>query len=205
MARDWYINGVSMVWVRGRSNHSVIGAAPTQLCLAKDPVTVSLDLKQKGIHLDAWGNEDGPPAEIQTKLAGATISLNPIHFDPAVLEALVSESMGGSTTFGQLVGAGSTMGNNNVRFGTDNHYVSVYIGSPIVARPWRFFFGRMTSPSWPLGTEKSVVTITFEIIPYTPDPWGGSSGEGTTAGTGAANYALWDRNAGPTYAAETLT
>lgn len=186
MARDFYINGETMVYVKGRSD-SGIGTLQ-ELGLSTGPVTVSFDFRHRDINVNAWGDEI--PPEVQWMLAGANVSMNLVHYDPSILDICVMESMAGAPAIGQMRRAGARMGNNGVRFAAGgllgNHFIGLNLASPVAGKPWRFYFSYLTqSPiQYPLGTEKSVVTLNWRAIPYTTDPWGG--------GTGAQGTPLWD-------------
>jgi len=186
MSRDLFVNGETMVYVKGRAD-SGIGAIQ-QLGLAEGPIKVSLDFKHKDVNLDAWGGE--VPAEVQFMLASASVSMSLIHFDRSILDVCLMESMAGAPAIGQLRRAGSRMGNNLPRFAgggeLGNHYIGLNLSSPIGNKPWRFFYSYMTGPpiDFPLGTEKSVVGVNWRVIPYIQDPWNG--------GLGADGAILWD-------------
>ena len=82
MARDFFINGESMVSVKSRSDSSI--PTLTQLGLAESPIVVSEDYEQRAMIVDAWGMAS---PDVQQMLGGATISMTLIHFDGAVLKA----------------------------------------------------------------------------------------------------------------------
>ncbi len=194
-----------MVAVKGRSDSAI--PSITQLGLSTDPVRVTLDYEHRLMKVDAWG-EAAP--DVQQMLGGATITMNLIHFDFAVMRECWRLSMGAPTTEGMFGRAGQRMGNNLPRFapaGTldnngvaqpGNNLVGLNIFAPAggVALPWRFWYCYLQSPpfTFPLGAEKSTVTLNWRAILYTTDPWGGSTAQpSTVAGTGAQNAILWDR------------
>lgn len=182
MARDFFINGESMVSVKGAAGTSINPLI--QLGLSDGPIRVSLDFRHRDIQVDAWGNEI--PPEVQFMLAAATITMTLVHFDRDVLDVCVQESFGGAAAPGFLTRAGSRLGNNAARFAATNHYIGLNILSPVAAKPWRFYFTYLTGTpvEFPLGTEKSLVQLTWRAIPYTQDPWNG--------GLGALGSPLWD-------------
>lgn len=193
MSRDFYINGESLVQVKGRTDCDI--ASLSQLGLSADPITVSPVFKHEDINVDAWGQA---PADVQWMLAEVMISMNLIHFDPAVLAVCMRLSMGGGgTQYGQMGRAGQRLGNNLPRFAPSqvnpatgnlagNNYIGLNITSPVEALPYRFIFSYLANPpmTLPLGAKKSIVQVNFRAIPYTQDPYGG--------GTGAFGYQLWD-------------
>lgn len=187
MSRDFYINGESLIRVRSRSD-SAIGTIQ-ELGLTEGPIRISPTYRHKDINVDAWGGEI--PAEVQFMLAECTISLSLIHFDVSILATCQALSKGFLPTAnpltqdGTFARAGQRLGNNTARFLPGNNYIGLNITSPVSAYPWRFLNTYITNPlDWPLGTEKSVLTVNFRCIPYTQDPYGG--------GTGAYGYILWD-------------
>lgn len=182
MARDFYINGPALVQVKGNVNTAI--AQLSQLGLSDGPIPVSPKLYHKDINVDAWGET---PADVQWMLGELNLRFTLIHVDLAVLEACVQEAMGGAAALGQFAKAGTRMGGNNARFAAGNHYVGLNITSPDGARPWRFYYAYLADNpfDWPLGTEKSVISVNWRVVGYVQDPWGG--------GQGAQNYTLWDR------------
>ena len=182
MARDYFINGESLVSFKGNSASSI--GSLTQLGLSTDPIRVTLELHHKDIIVDAWGPE--VPADVQQFLAAVTVNINFIHIDRTVLDYCLQESMGGTTAVGTLARAGLRLGGGVSRFAVGNHYIGLNISSPVAAKPWRFYFAYLTGTpvDVPLGTEKSVISTTWRVIPYTTDPYGG--------GTGSLGTLLWD-------------
>lgn len=183
MGRDFQINGETMVFVKG-SSASGIGTLQ-ELGLATDPIQVSYDFRHRDMNVDAWSGPDMPP-EVQCMLAGVNVSMNLIHWDDDILDVCLRESLGGASAIGRLKRAGARMGNNSPRFAAANHYIGLNLSSPVLGKPLRFFFSYLTGPpkTIPLGTEKSVTSLNWRVIPYTVDPYG--------AGFGAEDYQLWD-------------
>ena len=181
MPRDFFINGESLVLVKGRSNGPL--ASLQQLGLAQQTIQVSWQTQYDDFTLDAWGNV---PAEVQVRLGIVSISMALIHFDPDVLEACVRESQGGAA-LGCVTSASQRLGNNSARFSATNYFIGLNIVSPVAGRPYRFLYTHMSSSpvSWPLGTQKSIVQLQWRAIPYTTDPYGG--------GLGATAAQIWDR------------
>lgn len=186
MGRDIYINGETMVNVKGNSG-SAIGSL-TQLGLT-DPqgiVTITLNYNHDDILVDAFG--PNVPMDEQVFLSDAEITMTLVHFDEAVLEECLRLSLA-APVFGQLSRAGTRMGANNARFAVGNSYIGLNIASPVAAKPWRFLTAYLTGPpvSWPLGTKRSLVSLKWRAVPYVQDPWGG--------GTGSQGVVLFDRTA----------
>jgi hypothetical protein len=192
MARDFYINGETMVFVKAKAD-SPFGGNMTQLGLAEDPIKVTPKFIHKDINVDAWGEA---PAEVQFMLAELSISMNLIHFDRSIIDACMQLSMGGAPAIGQLTRAGARLGNNAARFaaggpGVGNFYIGLNLTSPIGAKPWRFYYTYLTGQpaEFPLGVDRSVIRMNWRCIPYTQDPWGSPT---ATTTTGAQGYQLWD-------------
>lgn len=182
MARDFFINGPCLVRVKGNVNSGF--SSLTELGLSEGDVTVTPNTRHRDINVNAWGPEI--PADLQFFLADLHVSMVLVHFDRTVLDLVYNESVGGPSAIGQMGRAGQRMGANSLRFAPNNHYIGLNLTSPDGGVPWRFFFAYMTGPpfSMPLGTERSLVPVSFRVIPYTLDPYNN--------GLGATNYPLWD-------------
>lgn len=186
MSRDFYINGEALVLVKGMTGTGI--ATLSELGLAEDRIQVSPRFYHEDIKVNAWG--DVPP-DVQWKNAEVFVTMSLVHFDPAILDICVRESMAGADSTG-TGGAGLTqraglrMGGGVARFATGNHYIGLNIRAPQNGRNWRFRFAYLTNNpiSYPLGVERSVVPLTWRAIPYTQDPWG--------AGVGSQSANLWD-------------
>lgn len=183
MARSFFVNGETLVQVKGRVDSPI--ASITQLGLADAPIRITLDYRHKDAQVDAWGGE--VPPDTQFMLAEARISMTLIHFDFAVLQTCLQLSMAGAPAEGQMARAGQFMGNGQAQFAAavqptgllaGNNYISLNLSSPVQGIPWRFFFSYLSSPpmEFPLGTEKSVVALNWRAIPYTIDPYNGGLG-----------------------------
>lgn len=194
MARDYFINGETLVRVKGRSDCAI--AALSELGLSEGPIKVSLDIKDDDIILDAHGDI---PGDVQINCAACTVSIPLIHLDRTILDECVRLGMGAPPTVGQTARAGQRLGNNLGRFAPSpnpnasptgnncgNNYIGLNLTSPVGNKPWRFFFAYMmgTPMDFPLGAEKSVVMTTWRAINYMQDPYNG--------GVGAYGASLWD-------------
>ena len=92
MPRDFYINGETMVYVKGRADSLLLGTRQ-ELGLSDGMIRVIPDFRHHELNVDAWGEA---PVDVQFMLATVTISMTLIHFDEAVLDDCVQESMGGA-------------------------------------------------------------------------------------------------------------
>ncbi len=178
MARQFYINGETMVLVKGRAN-SAIGTL-SQLGLTQDPIQVMVEYRNLQIDVNAYGQV---APEMQAMGMMARVTMNLVHFDPDVLEACVQEAVGGAPSWGTLAHAGQLYGNGLARFaagdnGGGNHYIGLNIQSAIGALPWRFYYAYLANNplQWPLGAERSVVPLTWLAVPYSVDPWNNGNG-----------------------------
>ncbi len=188
MPRLYYINGETMVKVKGRTDSSI--AALSDLGLAEDSITFSINNERDDIRVDAYGNA---PPESQAMGAWAEVQMTLVHFDPDVLVACIRESWGSSPGEGMLGHAGSLMGNGLARFGPGGalgwHFVGLNLISAVGASPWRFLNAYLAdSPiTWPLGTKRSLVQLRWKAVPYSIDPWNN--------GNGSFGVPIYDRTA----------
>ncbi|MDE2098089.1 MAG: hypothetical protein KGL39_12620 [Patescibacteria group bacterium] len=197
MARDYFVNGESLVYVKS-ANFG--GGALTQLGLSEGPIRIRPNFRHRAIKVDAWG--PGSPAEIQTMLFDVNIQMTLVHFDRSVLDSCLTESLGGGTLLGgdnvwRLNRAGVRLGNAAASQTTNNHFIGLYITGPTSSpsKPWHFWFSYLTGPpmDFPLGTERSAVGLNWRAIPY---PTTGTAGDPAGAITsnvpgGATNQVVW--------------
>lgn len=162
MARDYFINGESLVKV---SNQAIGGVQ--ELGLTDSPIQLSFQPHHMDIRVDAMGGQ--VPPDIQFMSMEARISMSLIHFDLSVLNACISASNAGGG-LGTMPRAGSLMGGGVALGAAGNNYITVGITSPVAANPFKFYACYLTDYPWPLGTEKSVVHITWRAIAYAVDP-----------------------------------
>ncbi len=188
MSRDWFINGESMVSVKGNVN--TLMPLLTQLGLSDGPIRITPNVRHRDLNLDAYGS-DVPP-DTQMFLADAIVSMTLVHYDAAILSACIIESFAGAGVplgvgiEGLLPRAGQRMGGGFPRFAAGNHYIGLNILSPVAGVPYRFLYAYLTGPPVviPLGTEKSLVQVNWRVLPYAQDPWNN--------GLGAQGQPLYD-------------
>ncbi len=182
MARDIFENGVVMVSVKGRADSNI--PILTQLGLADTPIRMDFDLRHMDIQVDAYGREI--PFDVQAKLGAVFVSMNLVHVEHGVLREVVRLNMGNTIIEGVMPRAGQRLGGGFPRFAPGWNYVSLNLTSPVAGLPWRFYNAYLTQRplQWSIGTERSLIPVTFRCIPYTPDPW--------NAGFGSAGVVLWD-------------
>lgn len=195
MARAFFINGESLVLVKGASDTGI--ASLSQLGLAADPVRITPVFRHRDINVDAWGES---PADVQWMLAEVQVTMTLIHFDRSVLDVCLALSMGGGqTTVGQVARAGRLLGNNTPLLLPGNKYIVLQITSPVGGVPWQFNASYLTNPpmEFPLGVEKSMVPLNWRVIPYpgpsTSIPLGSDPGGVFSISDirGATNNQLW--------------
>lgn len=164
MARDFCVNGETLVKLKGSSSQSAI-ASVCELGLTSDDVRII----PRWIHEDMHVNDFGPdvPPDVLCMLADVTIRMTMIHYDNAILSACIAETMGGGTE-GTLRGAGTPMGGYNRLYTEYCHYISLNLMSPQLNRPWLFYACYLASPplEYPIGTTVSAVPLTWRAIPY---------------------------------------
>lgn len=184
MPRDFFIEGPVLVKVKGGEHLSGGPIADlSELGLTSDHIQVSPVLYHHNVRPDDFG--PNVPAEKLWMLAAAQIQMNLVHYDDFVLDTIEAESMAGgfydpgipgistaNAIPGTLPPAGVPMGNNLPLFASGNHYISLNLVGSIVGtqagKTIRFPTSMLTEQPiiLPLGTEKSVVRLTFTAIPY---------------------------------------
>ena len=176
MARDFYINGETLVKVKTRTvasgnedvEESLIGSNLFELGLTDGLIRITPTFKRKDIYVDDYG--PGVPAETMTLMAEASVEMTLIQFDQDILDLVIGESTGGSLAGSFQQGAGVLMGNDAELFDEDCYYVSLNLLSPVESKPWRFPTCYLADRPFmfPLGTEKSAVQLTWRAVPYRP-------------------------------------
>lgn len=188
MGRNYYVNGETMMKVKGRSDSSI--GSLSDLGLNADSVVVQVMNMRLDIIVDAYGKA---PPETQFMGAFAECTHTLVHFDRSVLNTCIQEGWGSSPALGQLGHAGSLMGNGLARFAAGgvngNHFIGLNIISALGADPWRFLHAVLAeSPvTFPLGTERSLVGLRWKSVPYSIDPWNN--------GNGSYSVPIWDHTA----------
>jgi hypothetical protein len=196
--RDFQIPGESLVFVKGNVVSYISGMLA--LGLATDQITVSPEFKHTDLVVNACG--EGVP-DVQWMLSAVNISMNLIHFDQTVLQECIRLSMGGqgaiaalnAGTDGTMARAGQRLGGGFARFASGNMLIGLNIVSPVQANPYRFHYCYLagTPVVLPLGVDAQVAQCNWRCIPYCVDPFGSlNATDGTTSGTGALGYKLWD-------------
>ena len=194
MPRDFQIQGESMVFVKGHVA-SYISGTIRQLGLATDQIQVSPHGDYNDLIVNAWGKG---VVDTQFMLGYADITMNLIHFDITVLQECMRLSWGAPTMTddGQFPHAGQRLGGGLARFANGNNYIGLNIMTAAqLANSYRFHYCHLTEAPvvLPLGNEAQIAQLHWRAVPYTQDPFGVlNATDGTTSGTGALGYLLWD-------------
>lgn len=206
MARDYYIYGPTIVRAWG-GEHLLSGNLlydVTDLGLSSDPIRIVPNFRHTDVSVDDYGGEI--PADVMTKMADATVSMNLVHFDRSAVDVCMKESTGGtpSSVAGTLAPAGTMLGRFLPLHASGNHLISLYVQATNPSRTWRFPSCYLTGPTaeWPLGTRASAVSLRWRAIPYQIPLLSGEMFPLTQA-VGIPNYSgeivssgavLWDYN-----------
>lgn len=152
MAQQFFTNGNTLVTVDG----SALG-------LTESPISISINVHHLDVMIQTFGGSQGVPGDVQQMLADATITMALVYFDPTVLDAALTKSIGGSN--GTMPVAGQLMGVNS-------KFCNLSLSSPIGGKPWSFPSAYMTGTpiTFPIGNERSVTVATWRAIPFKSDP-----------------------------------
>jgi hypothetical protein len=185
MARDFVISGECLIRVKGSSSSAI--ASVSDLGLAEKEVRIIPRFIHTDVNIDDFGPEI--PAEVLANLAEVMIRFTLVHFDQSVLEACISESLGGASTFGTLPGAGIPLGRGAAPFSANCHYISLNLLSQVLNKPWRFLTTYMprNPVEYPIGTERTKADVIFRAIPY-------QAYNSLNQELVSKNAVLWDRN-----------
>lgn len=203
MSRDIIINGETLVKVKGNNNAILGGPFGTISTLQElgltDPqgeVRIAPRFVHRDIFTDDYGTEI--PAEVLWFLADVNITMTLVQFDLKVLDACISEAMGGGggtginvgnfpdgtpAFAGALASAGLPMGGGLPVTIAGCHYVSLNILSAELGYPYRFPSSYLADRPEvrKLGTKRSMVELNWRAIPY------GGFGVYSRTGTAARN------------------
>ncbi len=177
MARQYFINGETMITVKGNATSQI--ATVQQLGLSQDAIEVTEYYMQDDIGVDAYGNTPHPnPPDMQIFGSYATFTTNLVHYDPVILQECIRLSFGNAPVEGQQSRAGSLYGGNVALYAPGNCYISVGTSSPVGNIPWTFLSCHMAQQPfiYPLGTKRSIVRVQWRAIAYSVDPWNGGTG-----------------------------
>lgn len=201
--RQYVINGECMTWVRGRGslldlNDDSGPAIPAnmkfvELGLTSDQVNISILMNHQDVLVDDFGPK--VPAEVLVQQAEARIKFTLIHYDPVILQACLSESLGGSYDNlvnpnrevnmprpERLFSAGMPLGGGQPVLYPRCHYIQLLLTSPVLGAPWLFPSTYvMEEVKIPTGTSTTIASMTWRSIPYKSqytfsDPLNASSG-----------------------------
>lgn len=149
MATQYYTHGpcVPQVSTGANSAYEVLG-------VARRGATVGVTYHRKEIKSDAGGDA---PVEIQAMGSEASISMELVHIDTAVLDKIRYRSEGHTT-----VGQGGVPG---VLLGTGSHLFGLTLPSS-TGTPWTFAKCLLEQDEGTYGTENSEPRLRFKAIRY---------------------------------------
>lgn len=176
MGRDFQVDYEVMVRVKGSVQSYIF--EPMDLGLCSEGISITPAWKHKDINVDDFGPD--VPAEILCMMAEVSISIPLIHYDPDVLNACLSESLGGfQTTTGEndnilipapgiMMPAGTPLGGGVELYGSGNHYISLSLCSAISGGSFHFPAAFMTKApmTLKLGQKTRIAMTTWRAIPY---------------------------------------
>ena len=209
--RDFYINGESLVVVKGNGALGQSGAmaiafpnnflpdpsgnfaATWELGLSSEQVVISPRFVHKDIPVDGFGTTI--PPEVLWEIVDCRISMTLIHFDRYVLDSCLAESANGEV--GAVVNAGEPMGHGVSLMSSGNHYISLNIMSEVLDIPWHFPSAFLTEQPirLPLGPGASAVLLNWRAIPYKSPVGFALSSSGSVPSPidlGSSGTIIWD-------------
>lgn len=177
MARGFVINGETLVAVAGNLV-PLAGPIFVELGLAQDAVRVVPRFYHEDLYVDDFGPR--VPAEVMHMLVDINVYMTLVHYDNAVLNACVRESMAGSIDNP----AGVPMGRGQPLYGPGNHYMTLVLFSPVLGQPWVLNTCYLTGQPLeiPLGTSRTLASLAWRAIPYAVPTRPPGSTSTTTAG-----------------------
>lgn len=178
MPREYVIYGEVMVWAGGSFFDEGLGGAElnstggriVELGLASDSIKITPRFVHKGIHTDDFGGVI--PVDVQWMMADCLVEMTLIHYDVDVLDTCIRQTMGGvdnGISPGLCGAAGTPLGAGGAVGSSRTNLVFVYLQpTPTNEQAhWRFpscFL--MDKMEYPIGTEKSLVKLTWCAIPH---------------------------------------
>lgn len=183
MPRNFYINGPTLVQVKGKTGSSI--ATIQELATCESPIRISLQVFNLDIRADAFG--DIPP-EVQFMGAIVTVSMSLVNFDKAILNECLRLGMGGAATVGYLPQTGTRMGGPGVRFDSNYNFIGLNLTSPAEGTPYRFLNSQLFGSPFehPLGAERSITALNWRCIAWNP------GGDPYNSGQGFGGLPIWD-------------
>ncbi len=187
--RDYHIPGPSIIKVKGStSNLGLTGLSiPGQeASTATEPIlktavelglcTHDIEIKPRFIHKDVVADDFGPEvaADLMWLLADVSLTMQLIHYDDQVLDALVHEASGRSETLGRvgrgyIAGAGTLMGSIFPPFDPKSRYVVLFIQPSTSSEelPYRFIKATLADRPFvmPYGVDSKKVQLQWRVIP----------------------------------------
>jgi hypothetical protein len=171
MSREYVVFGEFIVKVSG----GLVGTVE-ELGLTSEQVRIHPRYNFRDIPTDDFG---AAPVETRWDLADATVTMTLVHYDPDVLNKCMGSAMGGGgfdtssitdNIDGFMAGAGRLLGFNRGLGTAANMYVTVYLipADDGGFEPYRFYACYLDARPLviPLGTERTLVQLSWRVIPY---------------------------------------
>lgn len=193
MTREYVIYGETLVKVKGGGFSGL-----SELGMTSEPIRILPRFVHQDISVDDFGGQI--PAEVLWMLGDCRIRMTLVHYDEEVLGGCVRMAMGGGgilTAFpndGRVAAAGTPMGSARLNGFIGNRFLSLNIASSI-GQPWRFPQAYIDGQpvEIPIGTEKSLVMVTWRAIPYVIPSY--VYGRGYVGEIVSSDAVLWDHEA----------
>lgn len=180
MARDFVINGPTMVHVKGGAHGAL--TEYTELGLSVDQIRVVPNFGHEDVPCTDFG--PNAPPDVLTRLASVRVDLTLVHYDADVLHYLLNESLGWgepNLTDVRMAPNGTPLGAGLPMYASGNHLVTVsltaaHMGGNVVegndlTRPdvvFRSCYLDDVPAVIPLGTNATQAAVRLRAIPYVP-------------------------------------
>jgi hypothetical protein len=178
VAREFYVFGEFIVKVRGGTVEDENGNDQAELGLTTDKVRVFPVYHHQDVYTDDYG--PNVPVETLWGMSEARIFMDLVHYDTDVLDQCMALAAGVDESLTPLYPdeldglagpAGRPMGAGLPLYDANNNYLSVYLipaNFLSAKRPYRFKACYIDSRPLeiPLGTERTMVRLSWRCIPY---------------------------------------
>lgn len=175
------------------SQDPVLGVIPgtlstlTELGLCSEQIKITPNHNHHDINIDNYGPK--VPVDVMAQMRDCTIEMTFVHFDDYVLAVCMAESAGGlnfgvdpifgniNASWNGIAGnAGQLLGGGKDYFASGNHFISLSLlpinyfaaafpPGAMMRFPTCYITDRVV---YPIGTERSLVSVTWRSIPYRP-------------------------------------
>lgn len=186
----FYINGPSLVYVKGVNALATLGPADEirpwrhELGITAGPIRIIPNFVHHDINVDDFGPDI--PADCHAMIADVSIHMILVHYDEEVLQKCFANSLGYPTVGGfaeierpgTLAGAGVSLGRGKQIFEPGNSFISLSLtaGGPQpgdnvqTTPPWRFpaCYIPANPTEIPIGSDRTLLVLRWRAIPYKP-------------------------------------